>query len=256
MKPLLFLIKSILCIIFCLSLFSSVVKGQYPYEKYPAIKFKTKGKWTLYDKRDTENKMHWTMTFPQFYDKKDDMTVEITTFGYKDSSEIRIFKNKKQIQKIIEPYAIGRVWSALLDSVCYADINGDSLVDLKIVCWNGGCGIASLNMLVIYLFQQKDNTFKKVSYLDMTIENAERDFDGDGKYEIITRSLVSYQGHSYWTYNLYNYMDGKLVCADDKFDYPIMIQYLYRKNFEITDKITKEKMKTFSRTLPIDYDIR
>jgi len=257
--------KKLLLLFFLLSFFTinvkgqfpyDSIKGQYPYEKFPAIKFKTKGKWVVYDMRDKENKMHWTMTFPKFYGNKDDMTVEITTFGYKDTSEIRIFKNKKQIQKIVEPFAIGRRWSMLLDSVYYTDINGDSLVDLKILCWYGGCGIAMLNMRVIYLFQQKDNTFKKVSYVDMALEQAERDFSGDGNYEIMTRSLDHYQGHSYWTYNLYNYKNEKFICVNDKFNYPIMIQYLNRENFKVTEKISKQKMKTFSRKLPEDFDIR
>ena len=249
--------KKLVLIFFIFPLFILNVKGQFPYEKFPAVKFKAKGKWVVYDQRDKEDKMHWTLTFPKFYDEKDDMTIEITTYGYKDTSDIRIFKNKKQIQKIVEPYAIGRYFGMLLDSVYFADINGDSLVDLKILCFNGGCGTASLYMRVIYLFQQKDNTFKKVSYLDMAPERGfERDFDGNGNYEIMTMKLVYYQSHSYWLYNLYNYKDGNFICVNDKFDYPIMIQYMKRDNFTITDKISKEKMKTFSRDLPEDFDTR
>ena len=183
------------------------------------------------------------------------MTMEVTAFDNKDTSYIRIFKNKKQIQLLIEPFSMNetRMW----DTVYCADINGDSLLDFKILCNYGGCGIASLNTRVIYLFQQKNNTFKKVSYLDMAPERGfERDFDGDGNYEILTMSLDSYQDHSYWTYNLYNYKDGKFVCVNDKFNYPIMIQYLFRQNYAITDKISKEKMKAFAKKTPEYFDIR
>ena len=35
-----------------------------------------------------------------------------------------------------------------------------------------------------------------------------------------------------------------------------MIQYLFRENYKITKKISKEKMKTFAIELPENFDIR
>ncbi len=35
-----------------------------------------------------------------------------------------------------------------------------------------------------------------------------------------------------------------------------MIQYLFRENYKITNKISKEKMKTFAIELPENFDIR
>lgn len=213
--------------------------------------------WTRYDKWEKENKVHWTMSLPQFYADKDSLTVQITTFGDRDASNIRIFKNKKQVQLIKESYEIGVNFGMLEDTVFYGDINGDMLLDVKIVCWYGGNGTASLNERVIYLFQQPDNKFVKISFLDkMSSARIERDFDGDGNYEIITMSLEYYENHSYWTYNVYNFSGTDLVCVNKKCDYPIMIQFLYRRNFEITDKISRSKMKTFSVDKPEDYDRR
>jgi hypothetical protein len=65
----------IIFIFFILSLtargqFATEVSGNYPFAKYPEINFKTNGKWTVYDKREKENKMDWTMTFPKFYNNK------------------------------------------------------------------------------------------------------------------------------------------------------------------------------------------
>jgi len=245
----------ILTIILTLTFLTLTTKGQYSFEKYPAIKYSKKKNWTEYDKREKENKMHWTISLPKFYKDNDSLTIQLTTFGYKDTSNIRIFKNKKQIQLLVEPYAIGRNFGMLIDTIYFADINGDSLLDLKILCWYGGCGIASLNERIIYLFQQPDNKFIKVSYIDMApSQRPERDFDGDGNYEIITMRLEGYENHNYWTFNLYNFKNGNLECVNDKYDYPIMIQYLFKANYKITDKISKEKMKTFSKKLPDYFD--
>ena len=35
-----------------------------------------------------------------------------------------------------------------------------------------------------------------------------------------------------------------------------MIQFLFRENYKITNKISKEKMKTFAIELPENFDIR
>lgn len=238
-------------------LITVTLKAQYPYERYPALNYQKKYYWTFYDRTKNENKMHWTMTFAKFFDNNDSLTVQLTTFVDKDYSYIRIFRNRKQTQLIKEPYPIGRYFGTLEDTVYYGDINGDSLTDIKILCWYGGCGIASLNERVVYLIQRPDHSFTKISYLDMSAcVNIERDFDGDHNYEIITMTLNSYQEHSYWTFNLFNVVDGGLVSVNNKFDYPIMIQFLNRTNYQITDKISRLKMKKFAQTLPEEYDRR
>ena len=236
-------------------LVTGFLKAQYPFEKYPAIKYLKKGTWTVSDKREKENKMHWTSTFPDFFKSRDSLTVQLTTFGDKDTSSIRIFKNQMQIQLLKEPYAIGRNFGMLYDTLLIGDINGDSLLDVKILCWYGGCGIASLNERVIYLIQKPDNKFAKFSFLDKSSSwRLERDLNGDGNFEIITMTLNGYESHNYWTFNLYNFINGDFVCVNDKFDYPIMIQFLYRDNYRVTDKINKEIMKTFSADKPECYD--
>ncbi len=244
--------KSLLVIII---LMNGISNGQYPFEKYPAINYQKKGSWTVYDRRDKENKMHWTMSLPKFFNEKDSLTIQLTAFGDSDTSFIRLFKNKDQIQLIKEPFDIGRLFGMLHDTVSYGDINGDSLPDVKILCWYGGVGIAGLNERVIYLFQRPDGKFTKISYLDMSAsERPERDFDGDGNYEIITMSLQNYEDHNFWTFNLFNFMDGDLVNVDNRHDYPIMIQYLYRENYEITNRISRVKMRSFSVEKPEYFD--
>ena len=134
------------------------------------------------------------------------------------------------------------------------DVNGDNLSDIKIVIPYMGNGLAAMNQRVIYLFQKTDGHFNKISFLDkMDANRPERDFNGDNQFEIITMTLNGYEDHNYWTFNIYNYVSGELINQNTKFDYPIMIQYLFRENFKVTDKIPSDKMKNFSDKRPIDY---
>jgi hypothetical protein len=66
--------------------------------------------------------------------------------------------------------------------------------------------------------------------------------------------LESHKNHSFWLFNIYDYNDGKLSNVNDKDNYPIMIQYLYRENFEITNKLSRKEMKNFEINLPEDYN--
>ena len=68
--------------------------------------------------------------------------------------------------------------------------------------------------------------------------------------------MTGYENHSYWLYNLFDYNSTGLVNVNAKYDYPIMIQFLYRENYKITDKITRLKMKDFTLPLPEKYDIK
>jgi hypothetical protein len=82
----------------------------------------------------------------------------------------------------------------------------------------------------------------------------ERDLDGDHNFEIITMKLTYYGDHSYWLFNLFDFDSDRLINVNNKDNYPIMTQFLFRENFEITNKISREKMKEFALTLPDNYD--
>lgn len=234
-------------------LFFGILKGQEPFEKYPVISYRVYKNWKVYNLLDKEKKIHHTLTIPNFFENKDSITIQLTSFSDNwDSSYVRIYRNKKQILKFFEPMGFSE--GNIFEPIRTADINGDSLTDLKILVPYMGNGIASLNVRVIYLFQKSDSEFTKISFDDKMYENRpERDFDGDKNYEIITMTLKGYMNHSYWLYNLYNYNANTLINVNAKDDYPIMIQFLYRKNYKITDKITRQKMKDFALPLPEEY---
>ena len=241
--------------------------AQYDFEQYPVIKYKQEKKWRIV-KADS-NKVTYSVTFPGFYKNHDALTLKYTFTGDSAKSVIRLYRNKKIIQKFKAP---GSELMGLMDTidmdapVMVMDINGDSLSDIKIFIPNLiRCGAYNYYANVIYLFQDTTGRFKKISYYDgfysdadtigedTIINRPERDFDGDGNYEVITQTFQSYKGHSYWVYNLYNYKDGKLINVNEKANYPIMVQLLYRTNFSITDKLSRQEMKKFSAKHP-DYN--
>jgi len=67
-------------------------------------------------------------------------------------------------------------------------------------------------------------------------------------------SLTGHDNHNYLAFNIFEYMDGQLRNANNKDNYPIMIQLLYQDNYEITDKIDRDQMKKFTKQLTENYD--
>jgi hypothetical protein len=242
----------ILLTLFFLS-FAIFLFGQYPFEKYPAIKYKEYKDWKVSDKSGKENKYEFTLTIPKFFDKKDALTIKLISFTSKlDSSYITVFRNKEEINNFFEPMSFFP--TNLFEPLRLADINGDHSTDLKLVVPYMGNGTASLNVRVIYLFQQKSKKFTKISYFDKMDENrTERDFDNDGNYEIITMTLLGYKNHSYWLFNLFNWKNEDLCSANQKNNYPILIQFLYRNNYKITNKVTRQETKELAHKKPEDY---
>ena len=237
-----------------ISSFTLIVKGQYPFEKYPVINDKAINNWKIYNRLDTKNKIDYILNIPKFYNNQDTLTIQITKyFISKENVVLRVFHNKKQIQKryLILEFALGILETP--DSAFIADYNSDGLLDLKFYIPNKtGCGGFNTYAQVFYLFQDKAGTFKLISFTDYFkdfIYRKERDFNGNGIYELITQTFIYIGKHSYWVFNLYNYTINGLINVNKKTDYPIIT----KTNYKITDKISKNKIKEFSRKLPNDY---
>ncbi|WP_416438335.1 hypothetical protein [Phnomibacter sp. MR] len=225
------------------------VYGQYPFDKFPAIKYKEYNTWKQNFK--SPNKVENSLTVTKFFKSKDSLTIKITypTTSW-DSSFISIYRNSKQLQTFFEPLGFKP-----FEPVRLADFNGDHLTDIKLILPYMGNGTAALNVRVVYLLQQKDGSFTKVSFFDKMAKNRpERDLNGDGNYEIITMTLMGYQNHSYWLFNLFNFKNIDLISVNNQHNYPILIQFLYRDNYKITNKMTQQKMKEYAHKKPEEYD--
>jgi len=256
-----------LCSIFiciCIVFSSSLLYSQYPFEKYKQIKYKEYKKWKFKAVQKKLANMNYSISVKNFFGDGESVTVQLTGFcdstndlySNYDYSYIRIFKNKKEIQKFKESYGFGGDLNKP-QSLIVEDINSDGLKDIKILIPYYGCGGYNYYPRVIYLIQQKDGCFKKFSFRDYMfdfINRPEIDFDGDGKYKVITQTFVNYKNHNYWSFNIYEFNGDCLVNVNKKYDYTILVQLLFQDNYEVTDKMTREQMKQFARKLPVEYN--
>jgi hypothetical protein len=255
--------KLTITFLFCFSAYAGY--SQYHFEKFPAAKLDKVGPWEVHSRVAKEGKVHWTKKIQNFYADSSSMTIQLTSFvrhgkdnrfifSTKDTTIIRIYKDKKQIQSIIEPYPHGANFGFLMDSLSYGDINNDSLFDIKFISWGGGNGLAAYYHRIVYLFQRPDGTFDKVSFTNMELsDHPERDLDGDGNHEIIASHHEYYKTHSYWVFNVYRFTNRRWQCVNNEFDYPTLVQMLYRENYEITNKVSRSEMKQFERKLPYEF---
>ncbi|MDR6967772.1 hypothetical protein J2X31_001784 [Flavobacterium arsenatis] len=218
------------------------VKAQYDFENYPKIKFKD----YQWDFTELEDKFVHKIDVPNFYNNSKPLSVEIKYFaGISRNSEINISGTIYQEDIPFTP--IG------LDSLRIADVNGDGLNDIKIISYYMGNGFASLNVRVIYFFQEENGKFIKIAYNDkMGTNRFERDFDGDGNFEIITMKIQNHKNHNYWLFNIYDFIEGKLKNVNSKANYPIMIQILDNETFKITNKLSRQEMKKYEVIQPED----
>lgn len=237
-----------------LALLSGIAKAQYPFEKYPVLHYKACNEWKTTDRLgEKEKEVISILSLPGFYDNSDTLAIELTSFAdhYWDHSIVRLLRNHTEVKKTTEDIAFNPI---ALDTVRVADINGDGLQDVKIIVYYMGNGTASLNVRVIYLFQQQDHSFTIISYDDkMESNRPERDVDGDGNYEIITMTLLRYEYLSYWLFNLFEYANHGLVNANQKANFHIMTQYLHRDNLDIINQISQDKIEKIEIVLPEGY---
>jgi len=224
------------------------IYADYPFEKYPAIRYRAYGQ-GLHLAYDSTG-----VTF-KYTDPHSKAAIRIF-FNFSrdaDSSNILVYRNGQLVQRIIEPDEFN-VYEAP-DTVFVGDLNADGLPDLKVTVGYVGCGIASELVRKIYLLQRPDGTYSKYSITDFSTMH-ERDFSGDHHYEIIGMDLDHYANHSYWVFDIYGWEGNRLVNEGKRYNYPILIQYLFTENYRITRLIPREKMAGFSRPLPRWLDVR
>ncbi|WP_074409601.1 MULTISPECIES: hypothetical protein [Aquimarina] len=254
----LYFYRTAFLIVFYSLFFIGYTNAQYAFEDYSAPSYKTYNKWEEYDRIDTKGTYDCTLSIDEFFDNKDDLTIQLTWFVAQiDFGLIRIFRNKREIQKIKQPGSFSPL-TMKGGLVLVSDINGDGYKDIKLIQQGTGNGVMGMLVKVLYLFQKSDVLFQKISFDDMTFEKhrSERDVDNDGNYEIITMNLEQSNGHSYWAFNVFEYADGNLRNVNDKVGYPMVVQYTYKRNYEITQHMSTLQMKKYKREFPSGYDVK
>lgn len=218
-------------------LFPILVFGQYPFEKFKSPKYSS----LEFKMTEKENSLNYSKVVTSFFKDKSDLEVTISGNTQNLKETYIEIKTKLKSKKYFE-----EIPAQGTDGFYIADFNGDGKKDFKIVCFYMGSGLASLNVRVIYFFQKQNKEFTKVSFDDkMDGNRLERDLNGDGNFEIITMSLQGHKKHNYWLFNTYNFINNNLVCVNNKMNYPIMVQLLFRDNFKETTKISRQEINNY-----------
>jgi hypothetical protein len=241
----------ILLLIFVLTY--NIASGQYPFDKFAKPNFKLYKDWKAYDKTD---KMHETITVPNFYQDSSSLTIQFTLDKSKPKNEnvIRIYKGKTAIQSFKSEPVDFYLSYASTYPIRVGDLNGDKLLDVKIIYDYHSNGLA-LSFRPIYLIQDENGFFKKYSFDNMFEDRVdlERDFDNDGKFEIQSVQLMFQSNHSYWRFQIFKIENTDLVDVSDKFGYPIFIQFLKKRNYKPTE-IKRDNKSNSTRDLNIVVD--
>lgn len=247
--------KNILLLISVLTT-TTLAWGQYPFDKFDRPNFRSYNDWKLIDKKD-ENKIHQTLTIPKFFIDSIALTIQFTVDNSTEETKniIRIYKGKETIQSFkndkvdyMPPYVSAH-------PIKVADLNGDSLLDIKITYDYYSNGL-SLSYRPIYLIQNDKGLFTKYSFDNMYEDRLdfERDFDNDGTFEIQSVQLVQNNNHSYWGFTVFKITDQGLVDISDKIGYPIFIQFLNKRNYRQTDFKLTENNSNWTRDLDLVTD--
>lgn len=221
---------------------------QYPFERYPALRYQFSGPWQGAEPGAAAPKVTATADVragSQSYNLRvfngripsDTFYVALTATGV--------------TRQFLEPWYL--LPESLTQPVRAADINGDGLTDLKLVVNGMGAGAVPGLVRLVYLFGQPGGGFAKVSFLSFH-DGPERDFDGDGNHELVVRELVSYRGHSYWAFNVFRYTDGQLVNVSPRYGYPVLIRFLDKPNYQVTTNISSREARQFLLKQPREFD--
>ena len=225
-----------------LLLFSVKCFGQYPFEKHLPKKYDS----VSFKNIEANDSNH------VFVAKYKNYKIKLLDTRLKDSSNLLLYFKGRLIKKAKCNSDFFSTY--LLPSLYISDIDDDGRIDFKFITWNvGATGLGGSRAYVFYLFNKGNNRFSLISYADFFFYR-QFQFDSDGRYEIVGQTLVNYQGHHYWLFDLYNYNDGKLINVSKKYGYPIAVSYLYNETFKPTNKIPKKDLERLSLKLPEFYD--
>lgn len=225
--------------------------AQYPFEKYPSPKYR---KLTF-----KEVAVNDTVKFGAAH--YGNYTIKLLTGSNRaapigQNNNILLYYKGKLVKK-----ASGYNYHNYGDfedvDLFVGDVNGDGLPDFKMAYYSSGpTGLASTRLLCLTFLARKDHGFDVVSFTTFAFtKRQEFDFDGDGKFEFVTQYLKYVKGHSYWVFDVFSYQNGHLVNVDDKYRYPIAVQYLNHDNFKPTNRISRQQLLQLSHKLPEDYSV-
>lgn len=211
--------------------------SQYPFDQYPKPEFTKHNNWQVWDRYETEKKVHLTLEIDSFFAGGERLTIQTTVenAGGNEKNTIRLYKGSQVFQAFENECKIPGYYPSFINafSVKSADLTGDGLTDFKIIYDYHSNGI-SASFRIMYFIQSKEGKFIRYSFDQMFEDkeiDTERDFDMDGDFELLHVSLQEFKGHSYWCFNILDFDEALIQNTSEKYDYPIFIQFKIRRNY-------------------------
>ena len=125
-----------------------------------------------------------------------------------------------------------------------ADIDKNGFDDYIVISNSVGNGLLGFAFGKIYIFLGKPDGDYQTIYFEL-VYPSEKDFidmDKDGRSEIIIGGYENIGEHAYWTYNIYEIKNYKLVNANTKFKgFPKFIWFTYKNNDNDTSHLTPQQ---------------
>ena len=125
-------------------------------------------------------------------------------------------------------------------AVFQADLDGNGLDDFIVFYNSRGPGLGGHQDRVEIYLRKDSGGFEKISY--DTFDAGIEDFigpDKEGRYKVIIMGF--YEGndrHNYFTYNVYEFRDYRLVNADAKVKF---VRYTYKNNDQDAERVTQKE---------------
>ncbi|MDP5170199.1 MAG: hypothetical protein NWR72_08130 [Bacteroidia bacterium] len=229
--------------------------AQYPYQRYDAPEYRNFYNWTFVDHWRKGDTIRHSITIPDFPSTHDSISLQLTTTksSWDRYSTLTVQRDGVTILNVQEPMFFIPA-NIRLEPLRVADLNGDGRFDIKLVIPFVGDGSDQEKVRIIYLFQRQDGSYSKVSYSDlMHGHRADRDVNLDGRFEMVTKTLTTFEDQQYWTYNLYGFEGEELVNVNEYANYPIMILQQKRPNYFATKNLLPEQLKLFSAARPWEF---
>jgi len=245
-----------LTLLFGALLLSSAVNAQYPFDSLPKPAWSLHNQWKTIEPKN-DSKLHETITIPKFYNDSISLTLQFTmdkTNPDKVANILRVYKGNKVIQSFRNEIADYHPGYTSTYPIRVGDITGDGKKEIKIIYDYHSNGLG-LSHRPIYLIQQDDGQFIKYSFYNSFVKrlDLERDFDHDGKFEIISVNLIGHNNHSYWQFDIFKIDTEKFNIDNEKYGYPIYVQFLHRDNFK-PSSIKPKKDQSLHRDLEVIVD--
>lgn len=221
------------------------------------LNFKTYTNWEIKYDEYNSNAEYYEFTIPDFFEKNNSATVQLYHYGTEgnisNSTISLINKDGDFLATIFEPTQFHEM-AVQFATLSVADIDGNGLKDIKIEFPYMGNGLMACAVRTIYIFQEKQQTFNKISFNSFVCQDqvSEIDVDNDGKYEIVARTLEYIdEDNRFWVENIYKYTPEGLICVSEENGYPKAMNVYEDKPTDA--KIVASYKKEWIFKLPNEY---